>query len=1076
MKKIISKGEEKEIEEFQDTDPASVILQQEKMAADQAAKKRKKKRQAEQAAAVLKAAKTSDSQETDSTTKIDKAQTSDSEEGKEDEEKDEEEEDNDDAASKIQFGDFPKFPVDPTALADSLAREEILKLQILQMEAHMNGNKDVDDDDLTTNHHQKHPQSFIYNNDVLNLDAKVNKSTVMAFVNQFRQKEFTKTPLELIYPDAKRLISAKFFECGDCDTRGVWLLWPKKKILEILEKRYHDEKSISDIDTLTKLRDCPLRVYFGKNDSPEGQKLIVRIWKIVEEMTTEELGNYQLQKQFVKLFWDLLSNKDESKIWNNVTVLDFKSLEAFLIFFSRYRVDLNKKIQDLEKHGVKVEPKVFLLNAPADQIVPDKKDKKKKWGNDNEKNFPNDKKKIESENENHKDKKKKTEHTTVLDPSIKPCEGCGRQEMDRRLQAIHTFDNCYLKEHPDANKNGKVPWKDSKSGKAYANHKQGASPILPWSRVLVAGTAWKGVRGKNSLNPNLCFIDEYLSSISSKLKFKSSSSFLEVILQYKGNKDIQKTTAKALLDTGSLAGDFISNDLVIDMNLINYVEVNINEKHICSGLDNNCSLTLGSIAISLCFKNEINNSNEFINIVFKVLKKSPIDIIIGRQSIKTYKMVSKLPSHFFDTYDLPCCHTCADTSASTISMDNPNSEYMCGCQRLSDLLPIEPSVTSTEIQASEITNRLASRSAEPSVVERNMPSSKFAPLVAPWGDNLPSEPRVGAALMGDIPPQSLMAVTQTHTVFLKFGDVMPYKQNDILIYDKLYSPLHETDQNVIQELRQTSFKNSFDNDTTLSALTSDTLNMKTRYIEDDGIDQIKHDSFAPWLQNEKSSGDILDLIYIEGNEALQKGIRDLCEKYRDVFAMSLPKEPSTMTPFHITVNQTEWRQPKNRMPPRVQSSIKQVEISKQINTLLEQGIIEKSPAEYYSQVLLTPKPGGEFRLCVDYRNLNDASESASHPIPNIKHMLNRIGDHRSSIYGVMDLTQGYHQDEVAKGTKVLLAFIVFCGIYQFLRLPFGPKKAPAHFQEQMASCVLLGLIYMICEVYLDDIIVHGKNK
>ena len=396
-------------------------------------------------------------------------------------------------------------------------------------------------------------------------------------------------------------------------------------------------------------------------------------------------------------------------------------------------------------------------------------------------------------------------------------------------------------------------------------------------------------------------------------------------------------------------------------------------------------------------------------------------------------------------------------SVKVISTDNPSSVHMCGCQRLSDLLPIEPSASPTEIQVTEITNRLVSRSAEPSVVERNMPSSKFAPLSALWGDNPPSEPRVGGVLMGETPPQSLTAVTQTHTVLLQFGDVMPYKQNDTLIYDKLYSPLYETDQQSLQKVfpNNHSFQKNFDNDTMLNALTSDTLHTTTRYIEDDGIDQVKHDSFAPWLQNEPSNGDILDLIHIEGDAVLQKGIRDLCERYRDVFAMSLPKEPSTMTPFHITVNQTEWRQPKNRMPPRVQSSIKQVEISKQINTLLEQGIIEKSPAEYYSQVLLSPKPGGEFRLCVDYRNLNDASESASHPIPNIKHMLNRIGDHQSSIYGVMDLCQGYHQDEVAKGTKIFLAFIMFCGIYQYLRLPFGPKKAPAHFQEQMADTVLI---------------------
>jgi transposase InsO family protein len=126
-------------------------------------------------------------------------------------------------------------------------------------------------------------------------------------------------------------------------------------------------------------------------------------------------------------------------------------------------------------------------------------------------------------------------------------------------------------------------------------------------------------------------------------------------------------------------------------------------------------------------------------------------------------------------------------------------------------------------------------------------------------------------------------------------------------------------------------------------------------------------------------------------------------------------------------------------------------------------------------VLLTPKPEGKFRLCIDYRDLNELTESGSHPLPHILQMLMRLGDHGSSYFGIMDLTQGYHQNAVSKSSMLFTAFIVFCGIYHFCRLPFGPKKAPSHFQEQMAATVLLGLLYYICEVYLDDIIVHGKT-
>jgi hypothetical protein len=75
----------------------------------------------------------------------------------------------------------------------------------------------------------------------------------------------------------------------------------------------------------------------------------------------------------------------------------------------------------------------------------------------------------------------------------------------------------------------------------------------------------------------------------------------------------------------------------------------------------------------------------------------------------------------------------------------------------------------------------------------------------------------------------------------------------------------------------------------------------------------------------------------------------------------------------------------------------------------------------------------------------------------------------------MDLTQGYHQAPVSLMTRVFTAFILFCGLYQFTRLPFGPKRAPSYFQEQMAG-ILVGLIYYICEMYLDDIIVFGQTE
>ena len=96
--------------------------------------------------------------------------------------------------------------------------------------------------------------------------------------------------------------------------------------------------------------------------------------------------------------------------------------------------------------------------------------------------------------------------------------------------------------------------------------------------------------------------------------------------------------------------------------------------------------------------------------------------------------------------------------------------------------------------------------------------------------------------------------------------------------------------------------------------------------------------------------------------------------------------------------------------------------------------------------------------------------------PEKRSSIERIGHQQPVIFGVMDLTSGYHQAPMDQRFKVLTAFICYCGVYQFTRLPFGPRRAPSYFQEMMATIVLNGLIYICCEMYLDDCIVFARGQ
>ena len=70
--------------------------------------------------------------------------------------------------------------------------------------------------------------------------------------------------------------------------------------------------------------------------------------------------------------------------------------------------------------------------------------------------------------------------------------------------------------------------------------------------------------------------------------------------------------------------------------------------------------------------------------------------------------------------------------------------------------------------------------------------------------------------------------------------------------------------------------------------------------------------------------------------------------------------------------------------------------------MLKSGIIVKSNPSHYSQVILAPKLDGSYRFCIDYRGLNDATEDASWPIPNIKLMLGRLKSAKADTFGVIN--------------------------------------------------------------------------
>ena len=79
----------------------------------------------------------------------------------------------------------------------------------------------------------------------------------------------------------------------------------------------------------------------------------------------------------------------------------------------------------------------------------------------------------------------------------------------------------------------------------------------------------------------------------------------------------------------------------------------------------------------------------------------------------------------------------------------------------------------------------------------------------------------------------------------------------------------------------------------------------------------------------------------------------------------------------------------------------------------------------------------EKRLVLDYRALNECNW----PLPNISHMIERIGALQPKKFAKFDMTKGYRQLGLAPAVRQATAFITWMGIFVWNRIPMGLQPA-----------------------------------
>ena len=209
----------------------------------------------------------------------------------------------------------------------------------------------------------------------------------------------------------------------------------------------------------------------------------------------------------------------------------------------------------------------------------------------------------------------------------------------------------------------------------------------------------------------------------------------------------------------------------------------------------------------------------------------------------------------------------------------------------------------------------------------------------------------------------------------------------------------------------------------------------------------------------------LNVKYDENiSQAKLKELKNLVLEFKDIFS-----DVHTITNLDEHKIKLTNDHPIRSKPYSVQMHLEKA-LNKELDSMLEAGLIEPSQAYYASPLVLVKKPDGSIRICVDYKRLNQNTLVSLYPFLSTEDIMDRLRG--SKFYSKFDLCKGYYQIPLEEKSRDYSTLVCKKSLFRFRVMPMELVLAGATFTRMMGK--LLDKTEHL-DSYLDDVLCHNKN-